>query len=372
MDTQEKRKKENGKIAGAIIGGNFLWRLKLYSIIISAGLLGVFSLSGCGSGSQGLQYRLNQFYSPEVQRNLKEVVPSIVGIGTSFRFRVEFYRYELRDGFPIRDTASPTGYRLLQGEAGSAVVSRVVDARGCGVLLQRNDRKCLVMTGYHILTMPDTMFEYYRDISGRPTDRIASRAVKVNAVCFVLDQTNTQHAARILVEDPKSDLALVEADASLALISEFPCDLTFEKDLTWGDPVYVFGFPQALRQIMTAVVSPAPYPGFFTIDASVRHGFSGGPVLLVRGDGSLALAGIVRSVPGSKLRYLLPPTDLPMGASLTAEDLANTIVAEDDLPEAGMTYVVGISKIKKFLQDNANNIRREGFFPPLRSAQTEE
>jgi hypothetical protein len=123
---------------------------------------------------------------------------------------------------------------------------------------------------------------------------------------------------------------------------------------------------------MTAVVSPAPYPGFFTIDASVRHGFSGGPVLLVRGDGSLALAGIVRSVPGSKLRYLLPPTDLPMGASLTAEDLANTIVAEDDLPEAGMTYVVGISKIKKFLQDNANNIRREGFFPPLRSAQTEE
>ena len=220
--------------------------------------------------------------------------------------------------------------------------------------------------------MPDTMFEYYRDISGRPTNRIASRAVKVNATCSVLDQTNTQHAARIVVEDSKSDLALVEVEASLALMSEFPCDLTFEKDLTWGDPVYVFGFPQALRQIMTAVVSPAPYPGFFTIDASVRHGYSGGPVLLVRGDGSLALAGIVRSVPGSKLRYLLPPTDLPMGASLTAEDLANTIVAEDDLPEAGMTYVVGISKIKKFLQDNANNIRREGFFPPLRSAQTEE
>ena len=372
MDTQEKNKRAKGKNAGAAIAGIFLQRLKLLLVIISAGLLGVFSFSGCASGSQGLQDRLNQFYAPEVQRNLKEVVPSIVGIGTSFRYRVEFYRYELRDGFPIRDTTSPTGYRLLRGEAGSAVVSRVVDARGCGVLLQRNERKCLVMTGYHILTMPDTMFEYYRDISGRPTDRIASRAIKINAVCSVLDQTNTQHAARILVEDPKSDLALVEVEASLALISEFPCDLTFEKDLTWGDPVYVFGFPQALRQIMTAVVSPAPYPGFFTIDASARHGYSGGPVLLVRGDGSLALAGIVRSVPGNKLRYLVPPADLPMGASMTAEDLANTIVAEEDLLEAGMTYVVGISRIKKFLLNNTNKLRYEGFLPPLRSGQTEE
>jgi S1-C subfamily serine protease len=345
---------------------------RLIAVLLGAGHLCTFLLAGCSSGSQGLGERLNQFYSPAVQRNLREFVPSVVGIKAAFRYRVEFYRYELRDGLPIPDSGSPTGYQLLRGEHGRTVVSRLLDASGCGVLLQRNERGCLVLTCRHVLTMADTLIEYCRDYSGHPSDRISSRAVKVFATRSVQDQTGKEHAARILAQDPNSDLALVEMDAGTAMGPESPCDLTSEKDLTWGDPVYVFGFSRELRQIMTAVVSPAPYPGIFIIDASARHGFSGGPVLLVRGDGTLALAGVVRSVPGTKLRYLAPSNDLPAGSSLISEDLTNMIVAEEDLLEAGMTYVVGMSKVKKFLQDNTDKIRREGFNPLLRSTHMEK
>ncbi|MCX6137675.1 MAG: serine protease [Ignavibacteriales bacterium] len=315
---------------------------------------------GCSSTPPQFDDQQNRFHSPYVQQNLRAVVPSVVGVGASFKYRVELYRYEMVNGKAMSDTNSPTGYRLLRGTAGLSVISRTSDTRGCGLILQSDDRNCLVLTSQHILSLPDTMIDFFRDDYGKLTDRLSYRAIKEYTSYYVIDLTNKFDPASVVVADVRSDLALVRVDPTQALNSEFPFGFTFQRELTWGDPVYVFGFPQSMKQLTTAVVSPAPYAGYFAVDAVSRHGYSGGPVLYVRPNGELELAGIIRSVPASKLRYILPPPDLPMGGSLTVEDLRNSIVAEDDLIEYGSAYVVGMEKIGKFLQESVPQLRRQG------------
>jgi hypothetical protein len=208
--------------------------------------------------------------------------------------------------------------------------------------------------------MPDTIIEYYKDANGQITDWISSRSVKMYTTYYIVDHTNKMNPASVLVADMRYDLALLQVEKTQVLDIEFPFALAYHRNLSWGDPVYVFGFPQSMRQLTTGVISPAPYEGYFSVDAVSRHGFSGGPVLLVRPNGDLELAGIVRSVPGTKFRYLMPPSDLPMGSSLTGSDVHNVVVAEEDFVDSGSAYVVGIDKIGTFLEQLSPALRSQG------------
>lgn len=318
-----------------------------------------FLAAGC-SGARTGETQSGYFRTSEVQARLREIVPSVVGVGGSFRYRVTTFRYAMLDDRPVHDPLSPTGYKLLAGEEGMVTIERTHDTQGCGLIIHKSDRMCAVLTSHHILLAPDTSVGYYRDARGRITDLLSFRAIKLESRYYVIDSHNNFVAARIIRADKWSDLGLLRSDVTLDLGREFPYSLAQDLEPTWGDFAYVFGYPHSSKQVTTAVVSPSVYPGSFAVDAVARYGFSGGPVIVVRSDGSLDLGGVIRSVPATKKRYVAPPPELPAGSGLIPEDLAKSSVEEEDVIEYGSAFAVGAQRIAKFLQESAPELANAG------------
>ena len=103
---------------------------------------------------------------------------------------------------------------------------------------------------------------------------------------------HTEHRARLVGGDPKTDLALLKIDSSsLPTLSFGDSDR-----LQVGEPVMAVGNPFGLDQTVTTGIVSAkerfigagPYDDFIQTDASINPGNSGGPLVDVRG----ALIGI--------------------------------------------------------------------------------
>ena len=103
---------------------------------------------------------------------------------------------------------------------------------------------------------------------------------------------HTEHRARLVGGDPKTDIALLKIDGS-----NLPTLAFGDSDrLQVGEPVMAIGNPFGLDQTVTTGIVSAkerfigagPYDDFIQTDASINPGNSGGPLVDVRG----ALIGI--------------------------------------------------------------------------------
>jgi len=103
---------------------------------------------------------------------------------------------------------------------------------------------------------------------------------------------HTEHQAKLVGGDPKTDLALLKID-----VSNLPTLAFGDSDrLQVGEPVMAIGNPFGLDQTVTTGIVSAkerfigagPYDDFIQTDASINPGNSGGPLVDVRG----ALIGI--------------------------------------------------------------------------------
>jgi serine protease Do len=103
---------------------------------------------------------------------------------------------------------------------------------------------------------------------------------------------HSEHRARLIGSDPKTDIALLKIDASgLATLAFGDSDR-----LQVGEPVMAIGNPFGLEQTVTTGIVSAkerfigagPYDDFIQTDASINPGNSGGPLVDSRG----ALVGI--------------------------------------------------------------------------------
>lgn len=285
----------------------------------------------------------------EALARIQQVAPSVIGVSTVHDYRIETFHYALAGGQVMKDPHSVTGYRLMEGDSSITVEETIREGYGGGVILHRDERQSLILTCEHVLTTPDTILEYYRDAEGRPTDVIFSRAVCLRTTVHVIDDGYQFRSAEILATDARSDLGLVLAGPSLTVGLPFPFAIGVDTDLQWGDVVVAFGYPRKMKQITLGVVSSSPYPGTFGIDLTARFGFSGGPVILVRPEGALELAGILRSVPVKKLRYLAPPPNALPGQMLSPPQMSDIAVEEIDLVDYGTAYAVGAERIGQFL-----------------------
>ncbi|MDH3252648.1 MAG: serine protease, partial [Ignavibacteria bacterium] len=301
----------------------------------------------------------------EVRARLQEVVPSVVGVIAVHDYRLETFHYDLTTGGVVKDPLSVTGYKLIEGDSAVTVAENIRESYGGGLIVYRDERQSLILTCEHVLTTQDTMLEYYRDTDGIPTNVLFSRAVRLRSTYQVIDHAYQFRAAEVVVTDTRYDVGLVLAGRSLTVGMTFPFAIGYRTELQWGDVVLAFGYPRKMKQITLGVVSSSPYPGTFGIDLTARFGFSGGPVVLVRPDGTLELAGIIRSVPVTKVRYLAPPPDALPGQTLSPPDLSRVWVEELDLIEYGTAYAVGAEKIGQFLKESAPLLARKGIsFPP--------
>ena len=320
----------------------------------------------CGRASHNTHVDLpgHSLISPASQENIRATVQSVVGISAVVDYRLEFFQYEMVDGKFMPEAGSPTGYRLARHANYLKTARKTQKITGGGLILYQNPSETLILTCEHVINSPDTVRTFFRDPEGRETKALSSRAVKRLATYHVINQINQLLPAEILSFDPRADLGLVLVKTAPTVGEAFSFSIAYENEVQWGDLAFVFGYPREIKQLTMGLVSPSPYPGTFAMDVVARYGFSGGPVFVVRPGGDLQLAGIVRGVPVTKLRYITPPPELPAGQNLAAEDLPLSTADEYDLIEYGTVYVVGTEKIGKFLKDSRQKLQQKGIYLP--------
>jgi len=172
---------------------------------------------------------------------------------------------------------------------------------------------------------------------------------------------NWRVIAGVLANDPAEDLALVVAETSRPLGTEYPNELGYDLNPGWGDWVFMFGYPREIKQMTGGWVSASPYRGTFTVDAVVRFGFSGGPVFAISEAGDkLVFVGVIKSVPSRTLDYIAPPDNLPAGYNLSTGDLPNLSVQSQVLVDYGTAYCVHPERIRTFVKNTREPLRSIG------------
>ncbi len=301
------------------------------------------------------------FSSAQVKQWLQRALPAVVGVSAVYHYQITNFHHQYVNGKPVPEASSPTGYRLLPRPQGAVVVQEldIQKVVGGGLIIYRDQQNAVILTSAHVFNKPDTINHYDRADTSQALRYILARSIKKKKDFYVIGQNNQYVTAEVLYKDSRQDLALLQASAAATLGVAFPFALAAPGEIEWGDFVYVIGYPREVKQLSTGVVSRVHFPGSFILDTVARFGFSGGPVLVVRPEHGLELAGMVRGVPANKLRYVAPPKEVPSGQVLNEQDLQALASQEIDMIDYGTTYAVGVDFIARFLREANEVLQRK-------------
>ena len=331
------------------------------SIVLFSALALAF-FPGCSSKyvipHDGLYDSQTPAITTESRRVFERLLDATVKVTWTPEYQTTHYNHDLdRDGQPVADPSSPTGFRLLRGEAG---VTRSRDAYslvGTGLMLARRATGMsldagVVLTAAHVVSAPDTVRAYLWDPRGQPTGVLASISVKVSDFVFVSGRGGVNVGATVGRVDQDHDLALLTASipAGVSTMQDFGFRIGNASELDWGSFAYLIGYPHGQAQMVWGVVSRGERGGEFVVGATVNFGYSGGPVLAVR-DGlpNLELVGICRGASVNKLRYIAPNDLLTPGARMTPRMIEETTVKEFQQIEYGSAFVIPVDVIRPFV-----------------------
>jgi hypothetical protein len=320
-------------------------------------------LAGC-AGNQPAERPLSglSLLSDVVKQEIHKVEKSIVGLDTEIHYEVQRFDYANEDGHLIPDSDSPLRYKLKPGKNSIIVESDSRTLKGGGLIIDADmaTRQYAILTSNHLVSPADTINFFFKDDKGRATDVLFARHVLRSVTIAVRGQSNWLVRGRLIVNDKPNDIAVIHVATDNAMGVEFSNPIGYGLDLGWGDWVFMFGYPNGIKQMSGGWVSKSPYPGTLTIDAAVRFGFSGGPVFALTDRQRLAYVGMIKSAPRRTLDYIAPNEEMPTGYLLNAEDFANLKVKRENLVEFGTAYFVAPRTVKRFLRKYRDKLSGEG------------
>ena len=322
-------------------------------------------------------YRVPVAASKGIEAAFERLMDATAKVTWSPTYRTYHYTHDftsesgVRLDRPMPDPLSPTGYRLAEVD-GIRVTEDAYSKVGAGIVLIRaavgegRDASVAITAG-HLVTAPDTIKTYMRDQMGRETHILASVSVKVDSFLFISGRTGVNLGATVRRLDVERDLALLTLSIPWehSVPREFDLRLGRMRDLKWGNFVYVIGYPLGGQRITGGMVSLDTQEGRFNVDAAVRAGYSGGPVIAVR-DGlpNFELVGLCRGIATRKERRVVPDGMLSAGTTLSPELLGHLSVEESDVAEYGLGIALSVDEMKAFLHENRDVFTGKGIDVP--------
>ncbi len=309
--------------------------------------------AGCSRRVHKERVLLNPLFSSLAKADLTLGIRSIVQVENDVVYDV--YEYpELGprvgvDGRLLRRSREPVAQpiRMKKTETLSGAAT---------IMLQRGDQVAL-LTSAHLVMPRDTVDSFYYDENGRLTDRLFRRAILKKSQVRVRSPDGWFHEAWVVAFDRRQDIAVLESRAGARLGSEFPFSIGYHLDLTWGDWVYVVGYPKGVKQLTVGVVSPSPYRGTLALSAVVRFGYSGGPVLAFDPlSNHLALVGMIKSVPYTQVDVVVPAEKLAPGEIIGEKRKTALIADRLRLIEFGSAYFVTTEALSEFFAQNLRKL----------------
>ena len=320
---------------------------------------------GCADQTPVLQpHRGLSLLSPEIKSEIEKVERSVVGINTEITYEIQKFEYLIKNGELVADPTSPLKYRLAKTNGNGIKVEidkRTLSGGGLIINIDHLNSNYTILTSSHLVSPEDSTDIYYVDEKGEKTDILFSRYLLKFKRISVRSGSAWSAEAEIISDNPKSDLAVIQAETNNRLGKEFQNEMGYKIDLGWGDWVFLFGYPKGIKQMTGGWVSKSPYPRTVAVDAVVRFGYSGGPVFTFSKDKTeLAFVGVIKSVPRTNLDYIAPDQTLPVGSSLRSQDLPKLAVKRAILVNYGTAYFVDSKSIKSFLNSARNTMNDSG------------
>lgn len=329
-------------------------------------------LSGCAHQKAASSGNIQSLLSPELQKKIRQAMESVVEVVHVREYRIEQFEYERQNGRFIRDSQSPVGYRLRGGSAlfGVAFDTEINKAFGAGLLLMHNERQALILTASHLTTSPDTLLSYYSWLNDQSPDSLHpplfSRAVAIRTELSVRHQSQILSPARLIANDERNDIALLTTAWRPGLATPFESTFAYDQPPGVGEIGLAVGFPDEVKQVTFGMIGGAPYPKNFSLGILGRFGFSGCPILVIRQQSEMVLAGIGRGAPVSETEMIVPPKDFVNGYYLQPQDISRLRVRRLQQINYGSLYCVDIQRIGEFIHANQDKLSDEGFYLPDR------
>lgn len=338
--------------------------IKEYILICFAFMI-IFLLStNCGSSNYTIRENFTdneydtQFPSGDVSEFIERIGESVKLINSLVFYKQ--YHFDWNDKILEKDLQDDYLFKRAHG-----ITNHNRTSSGTATIVGRRENKLLFLTNAHIINFPDTIVSYFSNDSGKVTRYIESVHVK---------QSQTNYAALVGVSnldiiymDEKRDVALVGCNITRPFPEEFRVfdyKIGNSEELSWGDFVYVLGYPMHYKMLTTGIVSIVENESdYFMIDANVNRGASGGLVLAIRdGVPNFELVGIVSLVPSEKKNILAPRSLLNYGRyQIDAKYKGDIIVGEIENVKYGITRIVSVEAIKNSIKENYDEIISQGY-----------
>lgn len=301
----------------------------------------------------------------KLKNQLKEVAESVVSVQTRVKYNVQKFYYTLDNGQFIPDRESPVGYKLEPGKGNSGVMlEEDQKTLSGGALVIRHDfasGKYTLLTSSHLVAPQDTTDLYYLDENGAQTDALFARYIVTDVSISVRVSTSRNVEADLICRDDGIDLAIIEVQTQRRPGPDFRRRVGYNMDLNWGDWVFIFGYPQGVKQLTGGWVSRGPYRSTLAVDAVVRFGYSGGAVFAVDEDiQELVFVGLIKSVPRSTFDYVGPDVRLPIGYPLGPDDIDKLVVKSEMMVDYGTAYFVHPKAVKRFFERKRPELEAAG------------
>lgn len=293
-------------------------------------------------------------FAPAAKADLLQCMGAFVQVENMVDYDIFEYP-ETDDRSDSGDRARMVPGRVAHGIIESVHLTQSEALTGAATILLRTDRRSVMLTSAHLVVPRDTVDSYYFDEKGNVTNRLFRRAILRRSRLRVRDPEGWYHEATVVVADHRRDIAVIQSRVGPRLGREFPFAVGYHLDLTWGDWVYAVGYPKGIKQLTAGVVSPSPYRGTLTLDAVVRFGYSGGPVLAFDPlSEHLALVGMIKSVPYTQVDVVVPGEKVAHGQSVRGKDLRAERL---QLIEYGSAYFVSAATLSDFFAEHLRVLR---------------
>jgi hypothetical protein len=237
---------------------------------------------------------------------------------------------------------------------------------GTGLFVIQSANKILILSCYHVFDFEDSLKTYYFDKNKKITKYLESRSIKYGQTIYVTHKNGTISQGKIITQDKRMDIALIETQAIENALSEIPFQGTFSKasKLKLGQEIYLVGFPKGYFMITRGLASPSKYKDKFLVDASFNRGFSGGVTIMFDNQtGDYQYVGMANSTAYDSQIALGPSgtiINLESYQSIPYEE--DIYIKELKLINYGITFVVSGEVISDFFKMEEYKLRQFGYY----------
>ena len=232
------------------------------------------------------------------------------------------------------------------------------------MIVTQNSQKSLLLSCYHLFDFQDTVKTFYSTKKGVPTNNLLSLSIKTGQIIYITHKNSRRTAGRIVANDKRNDIALIETKTLENQLIEQPFDGSFGKkqDLKFGKEIFLIGFPKGFLCVTRGLISPSPYKNKFLIDAPFNRGFSGGAVIAInKNDGTYRYFGMANSMAYDSQVVLIPSektVNINYYEKIPYSEEA--YVKELKLVNVGITFAVNCSVITQFFDKEKKQLKLKG------------